>query len=251
MATSDKKNSLACVILAAGQGTRMKSARPKVLLELAGTPMVDHGIDLAVSLGASRIVVVAGHGIEQVEAHLRSKYAGLSGLAVALQEPQLGTGHAVVCALAKLRGHRGDVLVLYGDVPLLERATVRRLLSARRRRKAALAMLTMQLEDAGAYGRVVRGRRSVVEAVVEAADASDDILAIREANAGIYCFDLDFLRKASRRLGRDNAQGEFYLTDTVALAARSGSGVVAVPCDGRGPRGQRSFRFGRGGAGAQ
>ena len=221
----------ACIVLAAGQSTRMKTETPKVLHELAGRPLLDHVLDLTHAIKAERTVVVAGHKIEAVKAFLKRRHGEKKGLKVVEQRPQLGTGHAVTKALPALRGHRGPVVVLYGDVPLLQAKTLKKLVSSFKRRKVDATFLSMILPDGGAYGRVVRESQRRVAAIVEAADATDEELLINEVNVGIYCFDLKFLRKAARKLGKDNAQGEFYLTDTVQTAARRGAGVDALVCD--------------------
>ncbi len=225
------KDRPACVVLAAGKSTRMNTERPKVLHELAGRPLLDHVMDLAVAVNAGRTILMAGHKYDIVKEYSLARYKKAMDLKVVEQTPQLGTGHAVSKALPALRGQQGTVIVLYGDVPLLRPRTLKRLISSYRRKKADVAFLSMVLDDAGGYGRVVRDGKNKVQRIVEAADADPDELSIREVNAGIYCFNLSFLRKAARRLGKDNAQGEFYLTDTVKMAAVEGSGVVAEICD--------------------
>ncbi len=218
------------VILAAGKGTRMKGDRPKVLQRLVDRPLLDYPLALAEELKCRRVVVVVGHGAEEVERHLSERWAGaFARLQTVVQEPQIGTGHAVATALGVLpKRLGGPVLVLYGDVPLLRAASLRKLLGSWRRRKAAVAFLTMVLPDPGPYGRVVRDTKGRVQAIVEASDAPEEDLEAAEVNVGTYCFDPTFLRAAVERLGSANAQGEFYLTDTVGMAAEAGRPVATV-----------------------
>lgn len=221
----------ACMILAAGQGTRMKSALPKVLHRVAGKTLLDYSLDLAKTLNARRTVVVAGHGLDRVEEHLAAHWKRFKGLKVVEQRPQLGTGHAVQVGLTCLKRHSGPIVVLYADVPLLTAATVKRLVARSKRRNAAISFLTMVLDDGGSYGRVVRDAHERPARIVEAADATEEELSINEVNVGIYCFDGAFLRRAARALASDNAQGEFYLTDTIKHAGSKGLPVTALECD--------------------
>ncbi len=208
-----RTQAVAVVVLAAGRGTRMKSDRAKVLHELAGKPMLLHVLDTAGTLRPERIVVVVGHQGGEV-----SRVVGDSARCV-VQEPQLGTGHAVMQAASALRGFRGEVLVLCGDVPLLRAKTLRGLLSAHRRRGALASVLSMTVEDPSGYGRIVRSADSAALRIVEDADADPAQQHIDEVNSGIYCFDAAFLWRSLRGLGRDNAQGEYYLTDVIEAAS--------------------------------
>jgi len=224
---NDADSRWAVAILAAGKGTRMRSDQPKVLHELAGRPLIDHVIDLA--LGVARpqdVVVVVGHGAREVGA-----VAGDRGVNQVLQEPQLGTGDALRVALGGL-GDRptGRILVLSGDVPLLRPATLERLIAAVEGGVAA-ALLTAVLDDPGSYGRVVRDADDLVAEVIEAGDADPDQLAIREVNAGVYAFDRAALSRVLTGLGTDNAQSEYYLTDVAAELRRADAKVAAVQLD--------------------
>ncbi len=219
---------LACLVLAAGKGTRMNSNRVKVLHPLLGAPLVAYAVDRAHELGAAPVVAVLGHDRAAVEHALVQRY-GAGAIAVVEQAEQLGTGHAVKLGLAALRGFHGTVLILYGDVPLLTRAILRALCD-RSRKTGALAVLTTRPADATGYGRMVRDPRGRVVAIVEHKDATVEQRAIAEVNAGIYAAPADFLRAAVRRLRADNAQGEYYLTDIVPVAARS-IGVQTVAAD--------------------
>jgi len=208
---------MAAVILAAGEGKRMRSSRPKLLHRVCGRPLLWFPLDLAQRLGCSRTVVVVGHGREQVVAAARGMPGG-ERLAFAVQERQRGTGDAVIAALPALKGHTGTVLILSGDVPLIEKRSIARLRRAYARAGGPLAFLTFHPADLTGYGRVIRdGGRPV--AIREDRDCDRDEKRIEEANAGIYLVDVKFLRRAVKRLGTDNAQGELYLTDLVELAA--------------------------------
>jgi bifunctional UDP-N-acetylglucosamine pyrophosphorylase/glucosamine-1-phosphate N-acetyltransferase len=208
--------SLHVVILAAGKGTRMKSARPKVLHALAGLPIIEHVLRTADHLRADSTVVVIGHGADELRAALKNRPA----LQFAVQSPQLGTGHAVAQAESVLAGKRGTLLLLYGDVPLLQPATLLRLVDHHRRAKSSLTVLTMKLADPYGYGRIVRDKKKQITRIVEERDASGDERKIQDVNSGIYCFDLKPLFGALRQLASDNSQGEYYLTDLVAIYRR-------------------------------
>ena len=210
---------LQIVILAAGQGKRMRSGLPKVLHPLAGRPLLAHVLDTARALKARRIVVVHGHGAEAVRAAFPD-----SGIAWALQSEQLGTGHAVQQAMPHLEAS-GDVLVLYGDVPLVREATLRRLLEAARE---GLAVLTAELGDPAGYGRVLRDQAGRVARIVEHKDASPSERAVREVNAGFYALSAPRLAGWLKKITNRNAQKEYYLTDIVALAVAEDVPVIGV-----------------------
>jgi bifunctional UDP-N-acetylglucosamine pyrophosphorylase/glucosamine-1-phosphate N-acetyltransferase len=211
------------VIMAAGKGTRMKSARPKVLHRLGGRALLGHVLDRAVQLSADQAIVVTGHGADQVEAAVQAM--ALPGLqpVFARQEPQLGTGHAVQQALPHLQGG-GVTLVLSGDVPLTEAATLEALLAACAGTR--LALLTLDMADPTGYGRIVR-QGDEVRAIVEHKDASDEQRQITEIYSGIMAVPTDLLRGWLARLDNHNAQQEYYLTDVVKLAVADGVAVVA------------------------
>lgn len=216
--------SLGVVILAAGQGTRMKSSLPKVLHRLANKPLLGHVIDCARELQPDRIVVVYGHGGEQV----RSAFADADDLQWAEQSQQLGTGHAVQQALPHLQGVE-KVLVLYGDVPLTRTDTLSDLVN---QTADGFGLLTVTLDDPSGYGRIERGPNGEVLRIVEQKDANADQLAIQEINTGIMLIPASRLQSWLEALGNDNAQGEFYLTDVLAMAVDEGFVVqVAQPDD--------------------
>ncbi len=207
------------VIMAAGKGTRMKSALPKVLHRLAGRSLLQHVLDAAAGTGAARTVIITGHGADQVEAAC----AG-SGAVFARQMPQLGTGHAVQQAVPQLPDEHGITLILNGDVPLIRTATAAALVAACGGDK--LALLTIDLPDPTGYGRIVR-QGSAVRAIVEHKDASEAQRQIREVYTGIMAAPTALLKRWVMNLKNDNAQKEFYLTDVVAAAVAEGVPVVA------------------------
>src|SRR5438876_4171832 len=207
---------LAAVVMAAGIGTRMKSATPKHLHPILGRRMVDWVVDAARDAGVERIVVVAAPQTSDL----------LEGVEVAVQEEPLGTGDAVRCARSALEGFRGDVLVLNGDVPALRSETIRALVDTHRAARAAATVLSFEPADAGAYGRIVRDGDGRLARIVEAGDASPEELALGEVNSGIYVFRADKLWSALERLEPHNAQGELYVTDTLGLLVADGEAVA-------------------------
>ncbi len=217
---------LAAVVLAAGLGTRMHSARAKVLHELCGVPLVCYPLRALAALRAARVVLVVGHQADAVRT--AGERVGLRDLRVALQLEQRGTGHAVRCAENALADFAGDVIILYGDVPLIRAATLQDLLATHRRTQADVTLVAVRLPDPTGYGRIVRDARGTVSAIVEERDASLAQRAVDEVNAGIYVVRNELLFALLRELRPNNAQGELYLTDIVALAARTGRRVEAV-----------------------
>jgi UDP-N-acetylglucosamine pyrophosphorylase len=205
---------LAVVIMAAGKGTRMKNPdMAKVMYTVAGRPMVEHVVDLALGIGASRVVAVTGWQKETVIDHLRSTRKPVECV---VQEPQLGTGHAVLQAEDALNGFRGDVVVLSGDVPLLRAGTMHALMAEHRRARASATVLTAMLDDPTGYGRILRNGEGSVIGIVEQKDATPEQRAIREINSGIYVFDNGALFGGLHKITPNNAQKEYYLTDVFA-----------------------------------
>jgi UDP-N-acetylglucosamine pyrophosphorylase len=209
------EKSFATVIMAAGKGTRMlNSEKAKVMFEVGGRPMIEHVVDLAVGLSSSRIIAVVGYRRESVIAHL-SRVA--PSVEFAVQDPQLGTGHAVMQSEQLLAGFRGDVLVLSGDVPLLRQSTIRNLVQHHRKADAVATILTADLDDQSGYGRILRDREGNVVGIVEEKDATAEQRMLREINSGIYIFDSMRLFEALGHINTNNAQKEYYLTDVFAF----------------------------------
>jgi bifunctional UDP-N-acetylglucosamine pyrophosphorylase / glucosamine-1-phosphate N-acetyltransferase len=211
------------VVLAAGKGTRMKSRLPKVLHPVAGRTMIDAVLDVSETLAPRSVTVIVGHEADAVRMALSNR----PGLRFALQEPQLGTGHALLQAEPLLQGESGTVLLLSGDVPLLRAETLRRLVAAHESAGAAATVLTATLDQPDGYGRIVRDRGGVAR-IVEHRDATADERRIREINTGIYAFDLGSLFEALHAIGAQNAQGEYYLPDLFAIHRARGAVVESV-----------------------
>jgi bifunctional UDP-N-acetylglucosamine pyrophosphorylase / glucosamine-1-phosphate N-acetyltransferase len=211
----------AVVVMAAGAGTRMKSATPKVLHEVAGKSMISLAVDAADALAPQQLVVVVGHGRDLVSAHLADI---APHVVTAVQEEQRGTGDAVRAGLAALSQLSGEVVVTSGDVPLLTGQTLVELVQAHRRDANTVTVLTARVPDPTGYGRIIRAGDQVAR-IVEQADGSAEELAVDEINAGIYVFDAEALNTGIGALTTDNAQGEFYLTDVITHARNSGGRV--------------------------
>jgi len=217
MSSAERK--LAILILAAGQGTRMKSRTSKVLHPIAGRPMLDYPLSAAEALEPDRVVVVIGRDAETV----RQRFEGRAEFV--LQEQQRGTGHAVLATRDALKEFNGDVLICYGDTPLLSPGTLRQMAEKRRATGADLVMLTAEVDVPGI---VVRGPDGFVARIVEAPDATPDELEIAERNTGVYLLDSEWLWKTLSQVGDDNEQGEIYLTDIVELSVREGGRIEAL-----------------------
>jgi bifunctional UDP-N-acetylglucosamine pyrophosphorylase/glucosamine-1-phosphate N-acetyltransferase len=215
------------VILAAGKGTRMKSARSKVLHRVAGHPMIEHVLAAANALSPRTTTVVVGHQAES----LKSALAGQDGLTFVVQEPQLGTAHALLTTEPALRGQTGTLVLLSGDVPLLSANTLKTLLDRHTATQAAATVITAVVDSPHGYGRIVRGSAESgqqIARIVEEKDASPDERQIREINSGIYAFALEGLYDAVRSIAAENAQNEYYLPDLVEIFRRQGLGVETV-----------------------
>ena len=212
------------VVLAAGKGTRMKSAIPKVLHRIAGRPLLDHVLAAAAPLRPASTTVVIGHQGDMI----RAAYANRPDVGFVVQEPQLGTGHALLMAEPRLKGAAGTVLLLYGDVPLLSGATLEALVGAHRAEQASATVLTATVDRPFGYGRIVRLAGAIAR-IVEERDTSPAEREIREINAGIYAFELGPLFDSIRSIASANAQGEYYLPDLVSIYRARGLGVTTVP----------------------
>jgi bifunctional UDP-N-acetylglucosamine pyrophosphorylase/glucosamine-1-phosphate N-acetyltransferase len=223
-------SALTVVILAAGLGKRMKSARPKVLHGLCGRPLIAWVVDQALALKPQRVIVVVGHGAEEVEQALSP--FGASGQVVCVrQEPQQGTGHALQCCLPALGNDPGVVVVLYGDMPLLRVESLRALLAAQREAPGGAALLTAMPDNPRGFGRIVRRDDGAVERIVEDKDATEDERSIAEVNLGVYAFDGRALVRLLPKLEAKNAQREYYLTDVIGMLVREKQPVAAVEID--------------------
>ncbi|GAA2784502.1 bifunctional UDP-N-acetylglucosamine diphosphorylase/glucosamine-1-phosphate N-acetyltransferase GlmU [Saccharopolyspora taberi] len=224
--------SVSTVVLAAGEGTRMRSATPKVLHRLAGRPLVEHAVRAAAGISPDELVVVVGHGRDAVGEHLKGLADVLErDIHTVVQERQLGTGHAVACGLEPLADRlTGTVLVSYGDVPLLDSGTLRGLLAEHHGTGNAVTVLSAVVADPTGYGRLIRDASGAVTGIVEQKDTTPEQAAITEINSGVYAFDAAVLADALKRLSTDNAQGELYLTDVLAIARGDGRPVGALVC---------------------
>lgn len=213
------------IILAAGKGTRMKSKLYKVLHPVSGKPMVEHIINRVSETNPDQIITIVGHGADQVKEQLgeRSEYA--------LQAEQLGTGHAVLQAASYLEGKEGTTLVISGDTPLLTTETLNNLFEYHQGKNASATILTAQADDPTGYGRIIRDHIGIVEKIVEQKDTTPEEALVQEINTGTYCFDNRALFDALSKVGTDNAQGEYYLTDIIEILKEEGNTVAAYQTD--------------------
>jgi len=214
------------VILAAGEGTRMHSDKAKVLHEIAGVPMIRYVVQAALD-AVNDVVVVVGHQAGAV----RDVLAPYSMLRFAVQIQQLGTGHAVMCAMPEIPTGIQDVVVLCGDTPLIKAATVRRLVDTHKSGESDLTLLTTRLARPSGYGRIIVDGQGKLMRIVEESDASESEKRIGIVNTGTYCIHMPFLERALADLKNDNAQGEFYLTDVVEDAYRKGRSAIMMEID--------------------
>jgi bifunctional UDP-N-acetylglucosamine pyrophosphorylase/glucosamine-1-phosphate N-acetyltransferase len=224
------------LILAGGLGTRMKSRRAKVLHQLGGAPLITYAVRTAYELRPNAILVVVGHQAEAVEQAARKELDRLAAgatdapdIGFPLQLEQRGTGHAVMAAADHLRGRKGSIIVIAGDIPLLKSSTLAALATAHQLEKNAVTLLTVEMQDPTGYGRIVRDGSGAFERSVEQRDASPGELKIRETNVSIYCFETAALLDALDSLTTDNAQGEYYLTDVPAVIKAKGERVGLFP----------------------
>ncbi|RJP25946.1 MAG: UDP-N-acetylglucosamine diphosphorylase/glucosamine-1-phosphate N-acetyltransferase [Candidatus Abyssobacteria bacterium SURF_5] len=217
--------SLACIILAAGQGTRMKSEIPKVLHKISGRPMIEYIVRTVRPFNPVKLCLVVGYKEELVRRHF-----GESVLYVT-QHEQLGTGHAVSQAKTELLGFKGDVLVLYGDVPLIKEETLQKLIEKHQKSNAGATLVTTRVSDSGGFGRIVRDRSRKIVRIVEEKDATSAQKRIREINPGIYCFKAGALLDALSKVRTSNSQKEYYLTDVIEILINDGKKVETVCTD--------------------
>jgi UDP-N-acetylglucosamine diphosphorylase/glucosamine-1-phosphate N-acetyltransferase len=217
----------AAIILAAGKGTRMKSDRAKVIFELAGKPMIQRVVDTALQLECAKVCVVVGHQKDTVINAITPH----KSLVFANQSEQLGTGHAIMIAEQSLKGFEGEIFILSGDVPLLKAETLSKMRTAHHRTGAACTVLTAVLDDAGKYGRILRDEAGNVTGIVEYKDATEEQRKIGEFNTGIWCFSAEALFSAIHKIDNNNAQKEYYLTDTLQILVSEGYRVNSVILD--------------------
>ena len=216
-----KHPSLATIIMAAGKGTRMNSDLPKVLHLVDGKPMLMHVIDLARQLDSERIINILGHKKELVIEAIKSE-----NVEYVIQEPQLGTGHAVQQTESLLKDFTGDVLVLSGDVPLLRKSTIDKMLKVHREADNGATVLTAIFKNPHGYGRVLRKDDNTLDIIIEEKDCNDEQRKIKEINAGIYIFKAKELFPALRKIKNDNKQNEYYLPNALKYIAKSGQSIA-------------------------
>lgn len=214
---------IAAIILAAGEGTRMRSNRAKVLHEIAGVPMIRYVVEAALAV-MDNVVVVVGYQAQDV----RKVLASYPMLRFALQQQQLGTGHAVLCGMPEVPARVQDVVVLCGDTPLIRPETIRALIERHRPGNNCLSLITALVREPFGYGRVVLDERGKPMRIVEESDASESEKKIAVVNTGMYCINVSFLKEALALLKDDNVQGEFYLTDVVERAYKAGRPAVLL-----------------------
>jgi len=222
----DNKENFAVVVLAAGEGTRMKSDLAKVLHRVCGKTMIRHVLDTVKEISPDRIVVVVGHQADAVKDELNGY-----NVEFALQKERLGTAHAVLMAEPFFEGYDGNIIVLNGDTPLLKPSTLIGLINFHRENGSAATVLTAELDDPSGYGRVVRDEKGELLKIVEDKDAGDEEKQIKEINSGLFCFDARSLFPVLHRVDRRNVQGEYYITDAIEIFRKDGRKVSAYLCD--------------------
>ena len=216
------------VILAAGKGTRMKSDKPKVVHHVMGKPMVYYSIEAARQAGADEVCVIVGYKADEVKSAIAASVNDVK-VDYALQEEQLGTGHAVKCA-ADFIGRDGDVIILCGDTPLVTGDTLRKALDFHKESGNGVTVISAMLDDPFGYGRIIRDGDSLAK-IVEQKDADEAEQAVKEVNSGMYIFDCAPLQDALSQISNDNAQGEYYLPDAIEIIKKMGLPASAVPMD--------------------
>lgn len=223
------RKNVAVIILAAGMGTRMKSDKAKVLHEIQGRPMILYVVETARMIAGDDVIVVIGNQAQEV----RSIISDTAELFFAYQEQQLGTGHAVLCALPKIPEHCDHVIILCGDAPLIQPETIAALLEDHLEARRDVSLLAVEMDNPFGYGRIVLDHNRQIAAIIEEADASADQKLIKLINSGIYCIDKAFLSEALPQIRADNAQGELYLTDIMSIGyqeKRNMGVVVGTNC---------------------
>jgi len=214
------------IILAAGEGKRMKSNTPKVLHKVCGKEMINHVIDNIRKSGVEEVSVVIGKGADKVRKGTESR-----NIFYSVQEEQLGTGHAVMCAEEFLKGKKGSVSIFVGDGPLITEETVTKLTKYHEEQKCSATILTSIMSDPLKYGRIIRNSQGEVEKIVEFKDCNEEEVKVNEINSGMYCFDIDILLNTLGKLNNNNNQGEYYLTDVIEILKNEGKKVGAIAVD--------------------
>jgi len=214
------------IILAAGEGKRMKSNTPKVLHKVCGKEMINHVIDNIRKSGVEEVSVVIGKGADKVRKGTESR-----NIFYSVQEEQLGTGHAVMCAEEFLKGKKGSVAIFVGDGPLITEETVTKLTKYHEEQKCSATILTSIMSDPVKYGRIIRDPQGEVEKIVEFKDCNEEEVKVNEINSGMYCFDIDTLLNTLGKLNNNNNQGEYYLTDVIEILKSEGKKVGAISVD--------------------
>lgn len=214
-------NKLTTIIMAAGKGTRMKSDLPKVLHLVNGKPMISHVIKLSKAVGSERIILILGHKKEMVIDAVKNE-----NVEYVIQEPQLGTGHAVQQTDPLLKDFKGNVLVLSGDVPLLRESTINQMIEIQNKADYGATVLTALFDDPFGYGRVIRKNNKILDRIIEQKDCNEEQLKIKEINAGIYIFDAEALFPALEKISNNNKQNEYYLPDALKHIAESGKSIA-------------------------
>lgn len=214
------------IILAAGEGKRMKSNTPKVLHKVCGKEMINHVIDNIRKSGVDEVSVVIGKGADKVRKGTESR-----NIFYSVQEEQLGTGHAVMCAEEFLKGKKGSVAIFVGDGPLITEETVTKLTKYHEEQKCSATILTSIMSDPLKYGRIIRNSQGEVEKIVEFKDCNEEEVKVNEINSGMYCFDIDILLNTLGKLNNNNNQGEYYLTDVIEILKNEGKKVGAIAVD--------------------
>ncbi len=200
------------IILAAGKGKRMKSSMPKVVHKVCGKEMVNHVIDNVRKANIKDVNLVIGKGSETVKEHTKDRNVTYS-----MQEEQLGTGHAVICAEEFLKDKKGTVAIFTGDAPLITNETIQQLFEFHNSGKYAATLISSTVQDPTGYGRIIREASGEVKKIVEHKDCNEEELKVNEINSGMYCFDIEVLLNSLKNLNNDNSQGEYYLTDVIEI----------------------------------
>ncbi|MDH5716883.1 MAG: sugar phosphate nucleotidyltransferase [Spirochaetia bacterium] len=232
MTENKLNNKTYAVILAAGQGKRMNSDLPKVLHKVLGRPMIEYVLESAVNAGIKNIILVVGHKKELVEECVKNWILKNKNIDIqfSVQEEQKGTGHAVMCAEKHIPKTNAFVAILLGDVPLIKFETIKNAIEKLNQEKAAMLIITMEPESPDGYGRIIRDKNGYVEKISEDKDCSIEEKKVKEVNTGTFIYDAEYLVQSINKINCNNAQSEYYLTDTVSILVNQGKKVIAEKC---------------------